>query len=234
MAETVLVVDDEESIREILTAWLEDSGYQTYSSSNGMEALRELYQRRPDLVVADILMPEMDGYEFCRLVREVTEVPIMLLTALGKEQDKVKGLNMGADDYVVKPIGMNEFLARVGALLRRRGRSSVAPPEETRGYKDAVVSIDLDRHEVRVRGQSVEFTPTEFKLLCLLTERAGKTCGLREILNKVWESPHYPFEVVKWHIARLRSKVEADPSNPKLIATVRAVGYRYDPPAPSS
>ena len=138
MAETVLVVDDEETIREILTTWLEDSGYETYTSSNGIEALRELYQRRPDLVIADILMPEMDGYEFCRLVREVSEAPVMLLTALGKEQDKVKGLNLGADDYVVKPVGMDEFLARVGALLRRRGRSGVEPEEE-RGYTDNVL-----------------------------------------------------------------------------------------------
>ena len=233
MAETVLVVDDEETIREILTTWLEDSGYETYTSSNGIEALRELYQRRPDLVIADILMPEMDGYEFCRLVREVSEAPVMLLTALGKEQDKVKGLNLGADDYVVKPVGMDEFLARVGALLRRRGRSNVEPEEE-RGYTDNVLRIDLDRHEVWIREQNVEFTPTEFKLLCFLTERAGKTCGLRDILSNVWESPYYPFEVVKWHVARLRSKVEEDPKNPKLVVTVRGVGYRYDPPKASA
>jgi DNA-binding response OmpR family regulator len=230
MSETVLVVDDEQSIREILTAWLEDNGYETFSSSNGLEALRELYQHRPDLVIADILMPEMDGYEFCKLVREVSEAPIMLLTALGKEQDKVKGFNMGADDYVVKPVGMEEFLARCGALLRRRGRDTVSEDEEN-GYRDGDVTIDLDRHEVWVRGESVEFTPTEFRLLCFLTDRAGKTCGLREILSRVWDSPHYPFEVVKWHIARLRSKIEADPRNPQLIVTVRGVGYRYDPPS---
>lgn len=230
MAETVLVVDDEESIREILTAWLEDQGYNTVTSSNGMEALRELYQHRPDLVVADILMPEMDGYEFCRLAREVSEAPIMFLTALSKEQEKVKGFDMGADDYVVKPVGMEEFLARVGALLRRRGKSTVAVAEPT-GYNDTVLGVDLDRHEVWVRGEKVEFTPTEFRLLGFLTDRVGKTCGLREILSRVWDSPHYPFEVVKWHIARLRSKIEQDPRNPKLIITVRGVGYRYDPPA---
>ena len=230
MAETVLVVDDEESIREILSAWLEESGYETYTSSNGVEGLREMYQKRPDLVVADILMPEMDGFEFCRLVREVTEAPIMLLTALGKEQDKVRGLNLGADDYVVKPVGMDEFIARVGASLRRRSQSSVAIEEQNNGYSDEVTAIDLDRHEVHIRGQYVEFTPTEFRLLWFLTEKVGKTCGLREILSKVWDSPHYPFEVVKWHIARLRSKIEADPRNPKLIVTVRGVGYRYDPP----
>ncbi|MCI0439626.1 MAG: response regulator transcription factor [Chloroflexi bacterium] len=230
MAESVLVVDDEQSIREILTAWLEDNGYQAYSSSNGLEALKELYNRRPDLVVADILMPEMDGYEFCRLAREVTEAPIMLLTALGKEQDKVKGFNLGADDYVVKPVGMEEFIARISALLRRRGQSTVVATEQ-RGYKDDVLIIDLDRHEVWVRDQNIEFTPTEFRLLCFLTDKVGKTCGLREILSRVWDSPHYPFEVVKWHIARLRSKVEEDPRNPKLIVTVRGVGYRYDPPS---
>ncbi|MCH7626312.1 MAG: response regulator [Chloroflexi bacterium] len=229
MAETVLVVDDEESIREILTTWLEDSGYETVTSSNGIEALRELYQHRPDLVIADILMPEMDGYEFCRLAREVSEAPIMLLTALSKEHEKVKGFELGADDYVVKPVGMEEFLARVGALLRRRGKSTVTQVEQT-GYRDSVLAIDLDRHEVWVREERVEFTPTEFRLLNFLTDRVGKTCGLREILSRVWESPHYPFEVVKWHIARLRSKLEEDPRNPRLIITVRGVGYRYDPP----
>lgn len=233
MAETVLIVDDEQSIREVLKTWLEEAGYQTFMGSNGVEALRELYQRRPDLIVADILMPEMDGYELCRLVREISEAPIMLLTALGKESDKVKGLNMGADDYVVKPVGMEEFLARVAALLRRRGRSNIAPSQERRGYSDDILTIDLDRHEVWIRGKQVEFTPTEFKLLTFLTERAGKTCGLREILIKVWDSPHYPFEVVKWHIARLRTKIEDDPRNPKLIITVRGIGYRYDPPASS-
>ena len=229
MTETVLVVDDEESIREILTAWLEDNGYETYSSTNGLEALRQMYQHKPDLVVADILMPEMDGYEFCRLVREVSEAPIMLLTALGKEQDKVKGLNMGADDYVVKPVGMEEFIARCNALLRRRYRPAETVEEEN-GYKDDILTIDLDRHEVWVRGEAVEFTPTEFRLLQFLTDRAAKTCGLREILSRVWDSPHYPFEVVKWHIARLRSKIEQDPRNPELVITVRGVGYRYDPP----
>lgn len=230
MAESVLVVDDEESIREILTSWLEESGYETYSSANGIEALRQLYQHRPDLVVADVLMPEMDGYEFCRLVREVSEAPIMLLTALSQEQDKVKGFSLGADDYVVKPIGMDEFVARVGALLRRRGTNGTTQQPEKAGYRDNVLTIDLDRHEVWVRDELTEFTPTEFRLLCFLTERAGKTTGLRDILSTVWDSPHYPFEVVKWHVARLRSKIEADPRNPKLLVTVRGVGYRYDPP----
>ena len=161
MSETVLVVDDEESIREILTTWLEEQGYNTVTSTNGIEALRELYQHRPDLVVADILMPEMDGYEFCRLAREVSEAPIMFLTALSKEQEKVKGFDLGADDYVVKPVGMEEFLARVGALLRRRGQATVATVDNP-GYSDTVLKIDQDRHEVWVRGERIEFTPTEF------------------------------------------------------------------------
>jgi DNA-binding response OmpR family regulator len=138
---------------------------------------------------------------------------------------------MGADDYVVKPVGMDEFLARVGALLRRRSKNGVAAAPDQSGYSDKVLRIDQDRHEVWVRGEKVEFTPTEFRLLCFLTDRGGKTCGLREILSRVWDSPHYPFEVVKWHIARLRSKVEEDPRNPAMVITVRGVGYRYDPPS---
>lgn len=230
MAETVLVVDDEESMREILTSWLEDSGYNTLSSSTGTEALREIYQHRPDLIIADVMMPDMDGYRLCNLASEISSSPIILLTALGQEKEKVQGFEMGADDYIVKPIGMNEFLARVRALLRRKPTTS-APEPEYQGYSDGLLNINRDRHEIFIRGDLVEFTPTEFKILCYLTERAGKACSLKDIIANVWESPHYPVEVIKWHMAKLRSKVEEEPSKPKHLLTVRGVGYRYEPPS---
>lgn len=229
MAQTVLVVDDEESMREILKSWLEDSGYNTLTSSTGTEALKEIYQHRPDLVVADVMMPDMDGYRLCNLATEISSAPIILLSALGQEKEKVQGFEMGADDYIVKPIGMSEFLARVGAVLRRKTSSSPAP-SEYRGYSDGLLRINLDRHEVFVRGELVEFTPTEFKILCYLTEQAGKACRLRDIILNVWESPNYPLEVIKWHLAKLRSKVEEKPSKPRHLVTIRGVGYRYDPP----
>ena len=161
-------------------------------------------------------MPNMDGFELCRLAREVCEAPIMILSGLGKEEDKVKGLNLGADDYVVKPVPMGEFLARVAALLRRRERNGDGPPSDNI-YRDDVLTIDGDRNEVWVRGDQVQFTPTEFKLLSLLTERAGKTCSTREILDRVWDTSHYSPELVKWHISSLRGKVERDVPTPSAL-----------------
>lgn len=229
MPSTVLVVEDEAPVRELLTAWLAEAGYDTCTAGDGVAGLREVYQRQPDLIVTDIVMPKMDGFEFCRLVKEVSDSPIMFLTGLGEEAKKVKGLNMGADDYVVKPVGMDEFLARVGALLRRYQRQ-VIQQERTKRYADSVITVDKDRHEVTVRGGAADLTPTEFRLLWFLTQRAGKTCAVKEILEEVWGSPHYSSDVVKWHIASLRGKLEAEPHDPVHIVTVWGVGYRYDVP----
>ncbi len=230
MSSTILVVEDEAPVRELLTAWLTDAGYQTCSAGDGVAGLREVYRQQPDLIVADIVMPKMDGFEFCRLVKEVSDSPIMFLTGLGEEAKKVKGLNMGADDYVVKPVGMEEFLARISALLRRY-QKQVIQQERAKRYADSVVTIDKDRHEVTVRGAKADLTPTEFRLLWFLTQRAGKTCVVKEILEEVWGSPHYSSDVVKWHVASLRGKLEAEPHEPTHIITVWGVGYRYDVPA---
>jgi DNA-binding response OmpR family regulator len=227
MAQRVLVVEDEKVIRELLESWLKEAGYETRAAGDGIEGLRELYQFRPDLVVLDILMPKMDGFEFCRLARQVSQASIIILSGLGKEEDKVKGLELGADDYVVKPVPMQEFLARVAAMLRRLAMSSESSDRGVR-YADDVLTVDGDRHEVWVRGERVSFTPTEFRLLSFLTERAGKTCTPRQILDGVWDSPLYSSEVVKWHIASLRAKIEENSGDPRRIVTVRGVGYRYD------
>ena len=188
MADTVLVVEDEEPVRELLATWLEDAGYDTCFGSNGEEGLKLLYDRRPDLVVADVMMPEMDGYEFCRLVRQVSKTPIMILSGLGGEVEKIKGLDLGADDYVVKPVGMDEFLARVAALLRRR-RWSDAEPADEECYQDREITIYRERHEIWVRGKRVDLTPIEFKLICVLTEWAGKTCSMDEIKSGCGSRP---------------------------------------------
>ena len=233
MVDTVLIVEDEESVRELLAAWLDDAGYETRMASNGLEGLREVYQTHPDLIVADILMPQMDGYEVCRLVREVTEAPIMMLTGLGEEAKKVKGLNLGADEYVVKPVGMDEFLARVAALLRRRALVNHSP-QASRRYEDDLLTMDYERHQAWVRGLQTELTPTEFKLLWFLSQRAGRTCTPREIIEDVWHSPHYSPDVVKWHISSLRNKLNEEPGKPRHIVTVWGVGYRYEGPGISS
>lgn len=223
-----MVVEDERPVQDLLVTWLDEAGYSACSASNGVEGLRELYQQRPDLVVIDILMPKMDGYELCKLVREISPAPIMILSALGNESDKVKGLELGADDFVVKPVGMEEFLARIEALLRRARLSGSLPQPKDLGYSDDYLSIDVTRHEVKVRGKPIDLTPVEFRLLDYLTQLAGHTCQLDEIRQDVWESRHYSAEVVRWHIASLRSKIERDPRNPQRIVTIWGVGYRYD------
>ncbi len=184
MAETVLVVEDEQPVRDLLLTWLEDAGYETCSGVNGAEGLKALYDHQPDLVVADIMMLEMDGFEFCRLVRRVSSAPIMILSALGNEALIIKGLDLGADAYLVRPVGMNEFLARVAALLRRRRWSEESPGQED-SYRDGEITILQERHEVLVRGEVVDLTPIEFKLLCASIEWAGKTCSIDEIRRRV-------------------------------------------------
>ena len=233
MAEMVLVVEDEREVRNLILTWLGDAGYETCSGANGAEGLIELYDRLPDMVVTDVIMPEMDGFEFCRLVRRVSKVPIMILSALGDEGQKIKGLDLGADDYVVKPVGMNEFLARVAALLRRRRWSEESRAKEDT-YQDSEITILHQRHEVLVRNERIDLTPIEFKLICVLTEWAGKTCSIDELRMRVWGSPHYSREVVRWHIARLRHKLESSTSHPsRRIVTVWGVGYRYEVPEES-
>jgi|TARA_Y100000310_G_scaffold162984_1_gene162915 DNA-binding response OmpR family regulator len=230
LTDKVLVVDDEQPVRDLLLTWLEEAGYETCFGTNGLEGLQALYEHRPDLVIADIMMPEMDGFEFCRQVRQVSKAPIMILSGLGQEVEKIKGFDLGADDYVVKPVGMDEFLARAAALIRRT-RWSDSPQVNEDRYQDSEITIQRERHEVWVRGERVDLTPIEFKLLGLLTEWAGKTCSIDEIRKRVWESPHYSAEVVRWHIASLRNKIEADPNqSPQRIVTVWGVGYRYEVP----
>ncbi|MFH1141666.1 MAG: response regulator transcription factor, partial [Chloroflexota bacterium] len=163
-------------------------------------------------------------------VREVSEAPIIVLSALGHEQDKVHALRLGADDYMVKPIGMQELVARVEAALRR---AKLTHPGERGVYSDGAVTIHTERQEAYVRDTKADLTPKELRLLVYLTQRAGKVVSVQELLQGVWGSPHYSEESVKWHIASLRRKIEQDPHDPKLIITVWGSGYRYDKPTRS-
>ncbi|GBD11337.1 Transcriptional regulatory protein KdpE [bacterium HR23] len=227
---TILLVDDEEAVLEMLEACCQEAGYQTLTAPNGKEALRLFFQHHPDLVVADIRMPVMDGFDLISRIREVSEVPIIVLSALGREEEKVHGLRLGADDYIVKPVGMKELLARIEAALRR----AQLPPLSRKGvYTDGVLTIHMERQEVYVRGQKVNLTPKELRLLIYLTQNAGRVVSVQELLAKVWGSTYYAEESVKWHIASLRRKIEQNPHEPRLIVTVWGSGYRYDKPAPS-
>ncbi len=224
---SVLVVDDERSLRDFVRRNLEVRGFVVHTAANGLQALAVFEAQPVDLVILDVMMPRMDGLETIRRIRERSLVPIIVLSALGEERDKVRALNLGADDYLTKPFGVDELLARVRAV-QRRARWVESPSDAGRLVQGEIV-VDLDRHEVRVGGREVEFTPTEFNLLVYLMKNAGKVLGHRDILRNVW-GPEYGQEAqyLRVYIGRLRQKIEPDPSNPRLLRTERGVGYCFE------
>ena len=223
----VLIVDDEQPIREALGRRLQREDMGIVLAANGLEGLRLFHAEHPDLVVLDIVMPEMDGLTVVRRIREVAETPIMVLSAKAiTEEDIVEGLAAGADEYLVKPIRLNEFVARVRALLRR---SQMTTTESDLGYEDGYLSVDLHRRQVRVNGDKRHLTPTEFKLLVVLIENAGRVVPQRELLEHVWgkeyiDDIYYP----RVYVSQLRRKIEPDPTNPIYILTEHRVGYRFE------
>lgn len=226
---TVLLVDDEPAVLKMLGTCCQEAGYQPVAAADGHEALRLFFQHHPDLVITDIRMSPMSGFDLISRIREVSQAPIIVLSALGQEWDKVQALRLGADDYVVKPVGLGELIARMEATLRR---TQLPPPEGRSIYTDGILTIHLERREVFVREQRVDMTPMELKLLMYLTQRTGKVISVPELLTEVWGSPHYSEESVKWHIASLRRKIEENSHEPRLIVNVWGTGYRYDKPSP--
>jgi two-component system KDP operon response regulator KdpE len=230
--DSLLVVEDEPEIRSLIADWLEEAGYRVATAPDGLSALREFYQQHPDLVLLDVMMPKMDGWELCRRIREVSDVPIVFLSAREQESDRVRGLTLGADDYITKPFGSSELVARVKAALRRARMPAVGPEKQI--YTDGVVTIDHLAHEVHVRGEEVSLSPLEFRLLACLVEHAGQVLSHEQLLDRVWGTEYESIESVKLYIGYVRKKVEREPGNPELIQTVRGVGYRYKKPDSAS
>jgi DNA-binding response OmpR family regulator len=224
----ILVVDDETRVADLLRDWLEGAGYTVIAAYDGMEGLREFFSHKPDLAILDMLMPKMGGMELARRIREVSNIPVLMLSARGQEEDKVRALALGADDYMVKPIGGRELLARVAAALRRTGSSAESNAQET--YRDDALTMDFTRHEVFVSGEPVNLTKLEYQLLACLVRQAGRVLTYDQLLDCAWGADYDSPQHVTWHIGRLRRKVEADPAHPHRIVTVRGVGYRYDRP----
>jgi two-component system KDP operon response regulator KdpE len=224
---TVLVVDDEKSLRDFVRKNLEVRNYKVLIASNGLEALALFNTERIDLVILDIMMPHLDGLETTRRIRQSSIVPILVLTALGEEADKIRAFDYGADDYLTKPFGVGELLGRIKAVLRRARWSEPSTLEEriVRGE----ICADLARHEVTVRDKLLELTPTEFNLLVFLMRNTGKVLPHRAILQHVW-GPEYgeEAEYLRVYIGRLRQKIEVDPLHPVYLFTERGVGYRFD------
>jgi two-component system, OmpR family, KDP operon response regulator KdpE len=229
----ILVVDDEVSILRYVSARLRKHGYDIVTASDGEEGLCKAEEENPALVILDIMMPKMDGFEVCRRLREWSEVPIIMLSAKGDENDKVKCLNLGADDYITKPFGTDELLARVGAVLRRSDTAAAAPDHTP--FQSEDLKISFAQRQVTVAGVEVKLTPTEFSLLQELVLNAGKVLTHTHLLQKVW-GPEYRDEKEYLHefVRRLRNKIEADRENPKYIISISGVGYQFKGDAKSS
>lgn len=221
----ILVVDDAFDIRDMLREVLEAEGYSVDTAANGLEALRAVYQSRPVLVISDIAMPEMDGWTFLQRLREFTELPVIMLSALGEERDKVRGLRDGADDYVVKPVMRAELLARVEAVLRR---SKSNAPDEEAVYRDDTLYVDLQRHDVRVKGEAVELSPQEFRLLIALVRHPGAVLSADRLLELAWGTSEGGPENVRVYVGYLRKKLDPEPGLSPMIETIRGFGYRFN------
>jgi DNA-binding response OmpR family regulator len=224
MANTIMVVDDEKRLVSLLESYLDQEGFRVVKASNGREALYLARQEKPDLIVLDIMMPEMDGYEFMRLHRKERNTPIILLTAKVEDDDKVIGLELGADDYVTKPFRPRELLARIRAVLRRVGETE--PIAEVLRSSD--ITLDREGHTVKIGDEYVDLTPSEFDLLATLMSAPGRTFSRLDLLDRIQGTAYEGYErTIDVHIKNLRSKIEPDTRSPRYIMTVYGVGYRF-------
>lgn len=229
MAEKILVVDDDPALLQLIDSSLKFGNYEVTSALNGEDGLRLLSELKPHLLILDIMMPSIDGWEMCSRIRKVSTIPIIMLTALGSQADIVRGLNAGADDYLVKPFHKDELLARVSAVIRR---ASMPPPSAKAPLRfgNGELVIDPTDRQVMLSGQGIELTPTEFDLLLFMAHRPGRILSTEFIFENVWSyDSEANLESVKWYMWRLRKKIEKKPSNPKYIITERGVGYRFLP-----
>jgi two-component system KDP operon response regulator KdpE len=223
---TILVVDDEKRMVRFIRLNLEQDGFQVIEAYNGTDALEQVRTQLPELILLDVMMPDIDGFEVLRKIREVSTVPVIMLTAKGEEEDRVRGLELGADDYITKPFSPKELVSRVKAVLRR---TKTFREEQTDVVEvDDRLKIDFSRREVWVEGEKVDLRPTEYRLLYHLVKNAGWVNTHEQLLTKVWgfeyrDEPHY----VRLYVNYLRKKIEEDPSNPQYILTERGVGYRF-------
>ena len=228
MATTILIAEDDDDFSYLLSEHLQDEGYRFLFARDGVEALRIFNQDRPDLVLLDMMMPRMDGLEVCRQIREISDVPIIVISCRTGELDKVRGLEIGADDYITKPISHREFVARVQAALRRSNHP-IAPKPVVQ--VDGRLTVDRARGEVLVDGQPIDLSPIEYKLLTYFLDHPGRLLTHQSLLAQVW-GWEYAEETgyLKVHIHNLRKKIELDPSEPRYIVTERGLGYRLEMP----
>lgn len=223
MPQTVLVVDDEAGVVSLLEAYLRHQGFRVVTAANGREALRQARHERPDVIVLDIMMPEMDGLDFLRAHRRQADTPVILLTARVEDEDKVVGLELGADDYLTKPFRPRELVARIRAVLRRAGRA--APQAAVLRAGD--LELDRQRHRLTIGATLVDLTPSEFELLAALMSAPGRVFSRLELLDRIQGIGYEGYErTIDVHVKNLRAKIERDPRRPRYVETVYGVGYR--------
>ena len=222
--EKILVVDDEVKIVRVVRAYLEKEGYQVAEANDGHQALEAARRERPDLVILDLMLPEISGWDVCRTLRQESNVPVIMLTAQDEDTDKIVGLELGADDYINKPFNPKELMARVHAILRRVGRQTV----ETKILGVGDLKIDVDRREVRTSGEEVRLTPTEFDLLVTLAEHPGRVQTREQLMDRVLGGTMEGYDrAIDSHIKNLRQKIEQDPRKPRYVLTAFGVGYKF-------
>ena len=224
---TILTADDDPQLLRLVTRNLQLEGYDVIGASDGLQALTQIEQQEPDLVLLDVMMPKMDGFTVCHRVREFSTVPIIIVTARGQDQDKVRGLDLGADDYLTKPFSIDELLARVRAVLRR---TQFTPKDNSQGMQSAAIigdlEIDYSQHLVKMAGQEVTLTPTEYRILAYLAQNAGRVLTQDLLLEHVWGGEYLgESHMLQVNINRLRRKLEVDPTHPRYILTKVGVGY---------
>ena len=225
-ARTILIVDDEPNLRHAVKLYLDEEGYTTFTATDGLDALEKVRDRLPDLVVLDVMMPQMDGFETLKRLRQFSNVPVIMLTIKGEEADKVRGLRLGADDYMPKPFSQRELLARIQAVLRRAETPPHVPRTEI--VIDDDLRVDFSRGEVWAQGRQVQLSPTEYRLLYHLVSNPGRLMTYETLLARVWgweytEEQHY----VRLYVSYLRQKIEPDPSHPRYILTEKGLGYKF-------
>lgn len=223
---TVLVIDDDRTLLRLVQEALAKASFRVILASNGIDGLQEVYVRQPDLIILDVMMPRMDGWETFSRIRQVSQVPIIMLTAKESESDKLRGFQLGVDDYVTKPFSLAELTARAQAVIHRARQPSLLPKRER--YVSGDLVIDVDSHRVTKAGELIELTPTEFRLLQVLAENAGHILTHEQLLERVWGyETEQDTGYIKRYIWYLRHKLEADPTNPQHILTERGFGYTF-------
>ena len=224
MAQTILIVDDEAKLRDLIRVYLEQEGYRVVEAEHGRAALYVARTEKPDLIILDLMMPEMGGYEFMRAFSREAETPVIMLTAKVEDQDKILGLELGADDYLTKPFNVRELIARVRAVLRRTHKQAVEP-DFLRAFD---IVVDRNGRTVQVGGREVDLTPSEFELLATLMAAQGQVFSRLDLLDRMSGEAYEGYErTIDVHIRNLRTKIEPDPRQPKYIETVYGMGYRF-------